>query len=245
MRPIICGLTDSMSIETGSRGMPSRNGFTLLEILIAMFLLTIVASLVFASFDGIFGSSEAVTQGSDTLEMGNACLDRISRDMKALHVAQAPRYTPPDIDDKPHMHRFEAEEQSEGGETFTRVRFASQAHLAFNQSALEGIAEIVYYIQYDRELGYVLRRSDKLYPYPDFEENSADPVLCEQVRGFEMIFYDDKGTDHKAWNSESSNFDYATPRSVAIKLIVGTETDSFTLSTEIALPIYRNEPVKK
>jgi general secretion pathway protein J len=227
------------------RVMSSRSGFTLLEILIAMFLLTIVASLVFTSFDGILGSSERVYQGSDTLEMGTACLDRISRDLKALHVAQAPRYKPPGIDDKPHIHRFEAEERFIGGETFTQVRFASLAHLSLNQDAMEGIAEIVYYMHHDREQGYVLRRSDKLYPYPEFEENNADPVLCELVRGFEMVFHDERGHEHKVWNSESSNFDYATPRSVAIKLIVGTETESFTLSTEIALPIYRNEPVKK
>ncbi len=210
-----------------------------------MFILTIVVSMVFASFDGIFGSSEEVNAASDILEMGNACLDRISRDLKALHIAQTPRYKPPDIDDKPHMHRFEAEEQTAGGESFSRLRFTSLAHLPLNQEIMEGIAEIVFYVQDDREQGIVLRRADKLYPYPEFEENSEDPILCELVRGFEMTFYDDKGRDHKEWNSESTNFDYATPRSVAIKLIVGTETHSFTLTTEIALPVYRHEPVKK
>lgn len=210
-----------------------------------MFILTIVVSLVFASFDGILGPSEAVNAASDTLEMGNACLDRISRDLKALHIAQAPRYTPPGMDDKPHMHRFEAEEQMVGGENFSRLRFTSLAHLPLNQEAMEGIAEIVYYVQDDREQGFVLRRSDKLYPYPEFEESSDDPLLCEQVRAFELIFYDEKGREQKNWNSELDDFDYATPRSVAVKLVVGTATDSFTLTTEIALPMHRYEPVKK
>jgi general secretion pathway protein J len=230
----------------GPRPVSGRDGFTLLEILIAMFILTIVVSLVFGSFSAIFSSADRINLSSDTQEMGIACLDRIGRDLKALYITQAPRYKPPQLDSPLDLHRFVAEEQSEGGETFTQLRFTSLAHISLNQDPIEGVAEIVYYVQSVQGLGFVLRRSDKLYPYPEkFEPSATDPILCENIRAFELLFFDEKEHENKKWNSESDDYSYGTPRGVRVKLIIGSETQTLTLTTELALPTYRYQPVKK
>lgn len=220
-------------------------GFTLLEVLTAMVILAIVVSLVFGSFNGVFSNANNVNAESDLFEMGSSCLARISNDLQAIHVSLYPRYKIPDMDAEPDLYGVVADQESFGGNSFARLRFTSLSHLPLNQDTREGIAEIVYYAQQTENRGIVLRRSDHLFPYPEFEENTTDPVMCEMVRAFEMIFYDGEGREYSEWNSDDEDYEYGTPRSVSIRLVVGTQDDSFTFSTEIRLPMYRYKPVKR
>jgi general secretion pathway protein J len=224
-----------------------RNGFTLMEIMIAMFVLSVVISLVFASLDGVLGSADHVNAQSDILEMGQTCMERIAADLDALHIMTYPRYAPPGIDDddEDELYRIEGEAVSMGGETFAKLRFASLAHLPLNQVPREGIAEIVYYILETEDSGYTLRRKDTLYPYPEFEEDESDPILCEQVHGFKVLYYDHEDREVEDWNSQSNDVDYATPVAIAFKLTVGDETSPMILSRRIKLPVHRFKELKR
>ena len=222
-----------------------RGGFTLLEILVAMVIFAIVVGLIFASFEGVFSNADHMTAAGGMIEMGNACMDRITRDLVALHVTTYPRYSPPDIDDKPDIYRVQGTLESMGGDSFAMLRFASLSHLAFNQQPREGIAEIVYYVQEDPTGQRVLKRSDKLYPYPDFEPDPSDPVLCEKVKSFKLVYYSAKGDEREEWDSESDDFDYSTPRAVGITLVIGDDDASYEFYTEIAFPMYRFKEVKR
>jgi general secretion pathway protein J len=215
------------------------SGFTLLEILIAMFILAIVVSLVFASFDGIFSSAEHVTADSDLLEMGSVCLNRITTDLKAFHATPYPRYKPPEINDDPELYYIAGEPLTVGGHNVAKLRFASLAHLPLNQEARTGIAEIVYYALECQDNGVCLHRADTLYPYPDFEPNPNDPVMCEQVLTFELTYYDHDGRARDEWNSESQDSDYSTPIAIGIKLVLGPEASPKTLTTRVTLPTFR------
>lgn len=222
-----------------------NTGFTLLEILTAIFILSIVVSLVFGTFDGVFSSANHVNERSDLFEMGNACLNRLTTDLKAIHVMPYPRYKPPDIDDEPELYRVEAEPLLIGDNTVAKLRFASLAHLPLNQDGRDGIAEIVYYVQEDREGGLSLHRADHLYPYPEFEPNPNDPVICEQLLGFELQFFNQNGEDSTEWNSESDDMEYSTPTAIAVKLTLGSQASPMTFYTRIALPAIRYKSIKR
>ena len=246
--PIACTLTEPADFPGGSvQPMPRHGGFTLIEIMIAMFILAVVISLVFASLDGVLGSADHVNAQSDVLEMGQNCMDRIAADLGSLHITTYPRYKPPGIDDddEDDLYRIEGEAVSLGGETFAKLRFATLAHLPLNHVPREGIAEVVYYVLETDDSGYTLRRKDTLYPYPDFEEDERDPILCEQVRGFKVLFYDHEGREVDDWNSQSNDVDYATPVAIAIKLTVGDETSPMVLSRRIELPVHRYKQLKR
>jgi prepilin-type N-terminal cleavage/methylation domain-containing protein len=221
------------------------HGFTLLEILLAMFILSFVVSLVFGSFNSIFSSADHVNINSDLIEMGDACLNHMKADLESVHVSLHPRYKPPDIDDEPELYRFEGKEEMIGGNSFAKLRFTSLAHLPLNHQSSQGIAEIVYYVISTDDAGFVLKRSDHLYPYPEFKENPLDPSLCEQVRTFKVVYYDQKGDERDAWDSESDDFDYNTPGSVSIQLSLGNEENNFEFKTELLLPMQRQQPEKK
>ena len=122
---------------------------------------------------------------------------------------------------------------------------SSMAHLPLNHDAEEGIAEIVYYVQETRDNRFIIRRADHLYPYPEFEERDTDPELSEQVLDFTLTYFDFEGKEYEQWDSESDDTEYGTPRAIGIKLVLGDESRSYTLTTQIALPVYRYKPVKK
>jgi general secretion pathway protein J len=224
----------------------SRRGFTLLEILVAIFILAVVTSMVMAAFGGIYEGAERITLGSDLHEMANASLNRMASDLQSIHVKVYPRYKRPDIDDEPDIYRVKGEERSTSGQRFGWLRFTSLAHLSFNQQAQEGIAEIVYYVQQTPENDFILRRADKRYPYPEkFQERDTDPILCEHVKHFDLVYFDAKGREHEAWDSESDDMEFGTPRAIGIKLEVGTEELGYAFQTRVALPTYRYKEVKR
>ena len=243
-----CELIDSMRTDKRppNNGCPSRSGFTLLEILTAIFILAIVVSLVLGAFDAIFSNADRVNNGSDLNEMGSAALDRMAKDLEAIHVMRYPRYKPPQLmDDASDIYRVEGKTTNIGGHTFAWLRFTSMAHLPLNHDAEEGVAEIIYYVQETPNNDYIIRRADHLYPYPEFEESETDPELSEQVREFALTYFDANGKEYEEWDSESDDMEYGTPRAIKIKLALGDETAPDIFTTQIALPVYRYRPIKR
>ncbi len=218
----------------------SASGFTLLEILVAMSIFAIVTALIFGSFEGVFSNAEHVTQSSAIYEMADTCLGRITTDLTAIHVMQTPRYKKPDIDSEPDIFRVVAKNETMGGNTFTHIRFTSQAHLPTSGQFSEGIAEIVYYAQEEGGEGYVLRRADHLYPYPeDFKPAETDPILCEKVLSFKLLFFDKEGREQEEWDSEDDDYEYSTPAAVKVTLKIGEEESPYEFSVMISLPMHR------
>ncbi len=243
--PIVFLWTSPRHRPTKRLRLKRNSGFTLLEILTAMFIMAVVVSLVFASFNSIFSSADHINTSSDLFEMGSACLDRITTDLKAIHVSTYPRYRPPDIDDDPELYRVEGESIFLSGKNVSKLRFASLAHLPLNQEARQGIAEIVYYVQQNQDGALSLHRADHLYPYPDFEPDPNDPVLCEQLVTFKLSYFDHKGEELDEWNSESDDMDYSTPSAIGIELAMGPEATPMIFAARVTLPTFRFKPTKR
>ena len=87
----------------------------------------------------------------------------------------------------------------------------------------------------------VLKRSDHLYPYPEFEERPDDPVLCKDVKSLAFKYIDAEDNASESWNSESDEFGYATPQAVTVQLEIGDEKTSTIFETAVKLPIYREK----
>ena len=236
------------SVQTGfMTGVTvEQKGFTLLEILVAIFIFAIVMTTIYASFTAVVSKNEAVEQGRGLYEMGRNCLERMTEDFAAIYVERPPQYEPPDYDDRPDPYRFVAEEEVVASETFSRVRFAADAHLPMGEEKEDGLAEIVYYVEQSgqSEPGFVLRRSDRVFAY-DAEEfrqaKASDPVVCRNVQEFSLVFLDGDGEETSGWDSEADRGQYATPRTVKIALTLAKENAAHAFQTAVSLPVYRKE----
>lgn len=217
----------------------TNRGFTLLEIMVAIFIFAVVITTVFGSFRVVFSSADAVGSDVTRFETARTCLTRMSTDLTALHVTLYPRYRVPEFNDPPDPYRLVGDSTDVAGDTFGRLRFASQAHLRLNGDTRQGVCRIVYYVHQRGEKSLVLRRSDTLYPFPEFEESEDDPILCDQILALQFGYVGADGDAVETWDSESEDNEYTTPRSIEIRLTVGTPDRPTTFTTRVPLYAYR------
>jgi general secretion pathway protein J len=222
---------------------PSRAaaGFTLLEILVAVFILAVVVTTVLASFNMVFSTTGALETSATMFESGQTTLNRIIHDLENLFVLDRPVYKPPTVDGPPDPYRFQASLESFGGIQLAKLRFTSRAHVALSPSRRDGIGEIVYYLQADAAGSLRLKRADHLYPYPRFEERISDPVLCENVKSLAFEYVDARGESTDTWDSEAPKFGNGTPVMVAVRLELAEAGESYVFQTTVALPMVRRK----
>ena len=221
------------------RDLNRKKGFTLLEIMVAIFIFSVVVTVIFGSFNSVFSSQAVINDNLSQHEMIKNCLNRMTIDLVGLHVSLLPMYKPPEVDTEPDPHRIVGDIYSAGTGDFSRLRFTSQAHVPLSGSVQGGMAEIIYYADVDQQGQTILRRSDSLFPYPDFEPKATDPILCEKITSFQILYYDHQGNEYHGWDSESDEFNYATPVAISIKLKIGDETRSQLYHSKIFLSVSR------
>lgn len=223
-------------------------GFTLLEILIAVFIFSVIVTTIFSTFNSVVSHTEAIKSGTGDFEMARTCLNRMAADLTAVYVEQRPLYKPPDIDDDPDPYGFVGKESQAGTKRFAELRFASTEHLSMNGKPQKGIAEIVYYVREINEPDtgeerYILKRADTLYPENrkprEFEPQDGDPVLCEGVEALTFVYFDADGETYEQWDSDSAEVKYATPSAVEIRLKITGGDNGYAFSARIPLPVFR------
>ncbi len=216
------------------------SGFTLLEILISIFIFGIVVSTVFGAFNTVFSTADRIREsGASDFEMAQNCLNRMVVDLKSIYVSPYPLYKAPELDSEPDPYRIVGETVSEDGSSFGRLRFTSTAHCSFQNSPEDGIAEIIYYVQKTDGETFALRRSDRLEPYLPFDPSDKDPMLFDGIRSLSFVFYDDEGEEYDRWDSEQEAFDYSTPKAVRIQMVFEEGEAAPVLERKILLPVFR------
>jgi general secretion pathway protein J len=231
--------SDSPRPPSGIRN--SDRGFTLLEIMIAIFIFSIIVTTIFGSYNSVFTGVEVMNEGVTSYETARTCLNRMTFDLESIHVSLPPQYSPPDFNGPPDPYRIVGSTHNVQTVSFPKLRFTSTAHVSFGGRTESHIAEIVYYVQATDNNHYLLRRADNLYPYEEFEENSNDPVLCENLKSLTFNYYDREGTKYDMWDSDTEDFGYATPAAIGITLELTSGTDSLWFKTMVALPVYRKK----
>ena len=217
----------------------SERGFTLIEIIVALAIFSIIMTTIFGSFHSVFNTAEPLEEDLNLYEMAENCLNRMVLDLQAIHVSLPPEYRPPDMNDPPDPYRISGEAVPVENTSFGRLRFAGLAHVPLGKTRQDGIAEIIYYVQLSHDNHLILRRSDQLYPYEPFSEKGADPILCEYIQALSFTYYDHEGNNYDRWDSDSDGFKHATPRAIGIALEVGSGQRRIVLETMVAMPVFR------
>lgn len=213
-----------------------------MEILVAIFIFSVLFTVLFGAFQVISSSSDDLGRGTLQFEIGQQCISRITADIESAYISQAPIYKQPELRETADPYRVEGTLENVDGSSFSRMRFTSLSHFSFSIDKTEGVAEIVYYVtRRNDEDGYVLRRSDSLYPYEDFEKKNTDPIICKNIQEFSITFFNEAGEESEEWDSESSDYEYATPGSVQILLSIGDEDSPMIFSTGILIPVFREK----
>ena len=172
-----------------------RNGFTLIEIIIAIFILATVLTTVYAAYTGTFRIVKDTQYADDIYSMARTAMSRMTKDMESVYSS------------KGSFRFLSRKTETERGE-FKELSFLSFAHIDFSDERISGAASISYFVEVDAEKdGCILKRKDELYmdKIEGAEEDSRKGgyALCNRLQSLAYKFYDSKGEEYDSWDSNS------------------------------------------
>lgn len=214
-------------------------GFTLLEILVAVFIFAIVMTTLFSSFGSFITTGRALTESVEIQESLRCPMGVMETDLMSVVVRQPPQYKKNQSNAKADEFRMSGEVVSVEGQTFSTLMFASLNHIPPGGSLAAGVARIRYHVRANPDGGYDLCRSDNLRPFPDALSLACDPVLFRNVRGFSVTFFDEDGKDSTHWDSESRETGYAFPVALGLDITIKTYSGEQTIRTRFPLTVGR------
>jgi prepilin-type N-terminal cleavage/methylation domain-containing protein len=211
-----------------------NRGFTLIEILLAIFILGIVLSTVYASYTGTFRIIRETEYDAEIYGMARSALDRMARDLQSVARWGG-------------VFAFKTKPYTLHDREFVRLTFRAAAHVAFSEQEVPGgITVIEYGIDEDTEKeGFTLSRSDSLYRDPAKEEPSPGGyLLCDRIETLTYLFTDEAGKAYDSWDSGAENQKNRVPSGVLIRLSLANPTNRerpYLFMTRVRLPFNRWE----
>lgn len=207
-------------ISENFTNLRGREGFTLLEILLAMFIFAIVLSTLYTAYTGTFRNVDETESQADIYRMARIALERIAEDLESA-------YTPPWAvspetgGENLQPAAFVGEDAQISDRSADTLLLFSRAHLVFDEEEVDTtIARISYDVRQSEEGEevFVLYRSDT----PGFEEGpeqgTGGLILCDGLHGVNFTYYDDQGRGYDRWDSKSEEFKGRLPVMVSIVL---------------------------
>jgi general secretion pathway protein J len=187
---------------------PRQEGFTLIEILLAVFIMGLVLSTVWAAYSGTMTLVKEMEYENKVYGMARAAMDRIIRDLSSVQpVAGA--------------FNLQARKEFIGIHEFHSLFFSSAGHLAFTENEIDGAsARIGYFVEEDSGGGsFTLRRSDLQDMKASLEKSRSQSfIICRNVESLILKFYDVSGREYDYWDSSSTTNEQQNKAPSAIKI---------------------------
>lgn len=217
--------------------MAGKDGFTLLEVLMAMTLFAVVVSVVYGSYSATFSTAHRLEYRAEANSKARVVMGRIVEDIESLYSGSG---------------GFLKGERIDFGEyRGDSLDFTSTAHLIFSKEQRPaGYATISYRVEQGEDQLLKLYRTD--IPYrpnsggiEDVEDNGY--LLCDGLKSVQFTYTSQDSGEVDDWDSlEESGFDESQngklPGMVSILLILagsphGEGTQIF--KTGVALPLIK------
>ncbi|WFB35721.1 type II secretion system protein [Kiritimatiellota bacterium B12222] len=172
--------------------MKRRSGFTLLEVLLAMSILSIMGLMVFGSFRSLVDTTTRAENALDKLHLSDTLMNQIEDSLRAAVFSA----------DHPEIYSFLYEKGTGNpqDDTFSWVT-SSTAFLPADTPALTGLNRIELSIQdVDGETGLAVRAFSSLLDPESNEAEDVEPwLISDQVTGMHLNFYD---PSEQTWEEE-------------------------------------------
>jgi general secretion pathway protein J len=191
-----------------------EQGFTLLEILVAAGILTMVMTLAFGLFRWIQSASARVTEGRPRDRAVRVVLDRIERELSGAILLRRPE----GVDPLAHPWLFYAEDHTLQDQDADRVRFVTQTPLrAAGEAVGRGVRIVSYGIEPGADgLPVLLRSEEEMTDQLEKGIELADAqVVAEDVAAFSLRYTGESGM-RDTWDSTSVETDNLLPLDVEV-----------------------------
>jgi prepilin-type N-terminal cleavage/methylation domain-containing protein len=165
----------------------SKNyGFTLIEIIIVIFILGIVLASTLGTFTGIISSSRQVEKRAELHQIGRALMDLISTDIRCIFS----------LPGEEEGLFFLGEEESIEGESMSKMDFVTANSLTMGTQKNPFLSEVGYRVKKDQDREeYSLWRRSQSPPGHPYAEGGREVPICRNLESFRLEFISD---DEKA-----------------------------------------------
>lgn len=181
-----------MLITLNSTGLSgNKRGFTLLEILIAVFILATVLSTVYAAYRGTFQIMHDSERDDEIYGMARNTMLRVIKDLSSVTMSGG-------------TFKFVSRASEIAGTNFMDIAFTSRAHLSWVENESSGtLAVISYYVDEEGPGGSarLLRRDVPTVEADSEGQERPGFVICEGLYSLTYKFTDSSGQGHDSWDS--------------------------------------------
>jgi type II secretion system protein J len=214
------------------------NGFTLLEILVAIALFAAIVAMLYPTYIGTFKNMDITESYSTIYRMARIAMERLSED---LQCAGIPGTGEVFDSDNAASNVFTGKDNEIAGKNADDLELISYKHIAFNEVNTAGRGFIKYYLKENTdEEGFTLYRSDKQELGDKTEDEAEGLMLCEGVNSINFSFQDEDGNTHDYWDSSSEPFKGKLPSMVSVELEFINESNPespIKFVTSVAIPM--------
>ena len=217
----------------------NNKGFTLLEILLAFFIFSILFITIYTSYSGSFKTINMTESRMELYRKAAIAMSRVSEDLQASYISILPLNS---FGERSEYTQFLGEDNDINGKDADNMSFFSRIEPLFSDEMELATGQLISYdvIQGDKENELVLLRSEN----PEFLDESEERpglTLCDGLQSIKFTYFDDDGEPHESWDSESEDFAGILPRMVSVSLeFLNYENPDAPLMfmTSIALPLH-------
>jgi general secretion pathway protein J len=211
------------------------NGFTLVELLIALSITAIITTLVYGSFARTFEAREFVMQAQERYHSVRVAMERMSREISMAFVYDCRELDTPTGE---HRHRTIFKVETEG--KVDRLVFTSFSHLRLFRDVHESDQNVLTYFgenDPDDSSQTNLIRREKTRIDGEPEEGGKALILCRNIESLRFELWDaDKEEWVDEWDCSQIERLNQLPRLVRISLAIIDEYDEemvFSTTTRI------------
>jgi prepilin-type N-terminal cleavage/methylation domain-containing protein len=200
------------------------HGFTLLEVLVAMFIMALILTFSFQAYQGIAQAYERVSTSTSRDRAARILLDRLERELVGTVLIQRE----PDTDPLLHPYFFFAQPKMYADAEGDELRFITQTPLRSPGSSPEALALVTYGTTPSQTgPGLALLRQEEIVPAQLAKEILwAEPqVVADNVAIFVARFGGADGNSLESWDSTGVELLDQLPTSIVLSVALW-ETDA-------------------
>jgi general secretion pathway protein J len=198
------------------RGGRYCGGFTLLEILIAIAILSVILSVIYGSYHSSVQTIQAVQASSDLYRSTRLILDIMSEDIRGAYIS---RFTNPS---QAMMFAFVGEDHWDGAFPADTLNFTSTTRrLNDSDQPLSIFAEIGYFLETDEKTGRKkLMRRESYVVDQDVKTGGTSIEMGLWVLGLDLKYVDANNNTWDFWDSTAGEHAKELPKMVEIHLLM-------------------------
>lgn len=214
---------------------PSEEGFTLIEVLMAIFIAAIALVIVNVSFFQAHRSIEAVSSQRQAYQMVRIVMDRMIKDLTCSYIP-APGEPPRQMtEERISLYRFVGKDEKDQKADRDSITFTTTANLGLPGS-VGGLCEVGYYLKEmeDSKEHYVLIRSEDCLPHFGVSTTPREMEVAENIVSMDIVYADKDLKEHDTWDL---NEELTLPKQVKVTVTFDMEGEQVSFSGVAFLPL--------